>query len=177
MSEVWKPVVGFEGLYEVSDQGRVRSLDRVLWVRNPWGRIGPRRYRGRIIRPGPHQGGYLAIHLNREGEVKSTTAHVLVAQAFIGPRPPGMEVCHNDGDKKNCARSNLRYDTPSGNNRDKEKHGTARKGDNHQTAKLTSGAVKAIRASCEPQQVLAERFGCTFSNISAVQLRKSWRHV
>lgn len=177
MTEVWKPVVGFEGLYEVSDLGRVRSLDRVVRRLNRWGQVSDFFCRGRLIRSGPHQGGYLSIHLYRGGEVKSTTAHVLVAEAFIGPRPAGMEVCHNDGDKKNCAASNLRYDTPSGNNQDKEQHGTARKGDNHQTAKLTTTAVLAIRASREPQQVLADRFGCTFSNISAIQLRKSWRHV
>lgn len=177
MTEIWKPVVGFEGLYEVSNLGRVRGLDRHITRMGRWGRVQSYLHRGRVIRPGPHHGGYLLIHLYRGSEVKSTTAHAIVAEAFIGPRPPGMEVCHNDGDKKNCAESNLRYDTPSGNNQDKEYHGTARRGEDHTRAKLTERDVKEIRASSALQQDLADRYGVTFSNISAIRLRKSWRHV
>jgi DNA-binding transcriptional regulator YiaG len=179
MSEIWKAVPGFEGAYEVSDQGRVRSLDRVVTVSpNRWGGVSRKSIRGRVLVPGPHQGGYQSVNLYAEGAQHSTTVHILVAAAFLGPRPEGHEVCHKDGDHQNSALTNLRYGTPVSNNQDKRRHGTHLQGDEHPTAKLNTRQVLEIRrARGVPQEVLAERYGVTLSNISAVQLRKSWRHV
>lgn len=170
--EQWRPVPDFEGRYEVSDQGRVRSLDRIV----------PRKglVRGRVLSLGPHPGGYLLAHLYPGGAKRvARTVHGLVAEVFLGPRPAGMQVCHADGDPKNNAVPNLRYDTPVGNNADKRPHGTAPLGEKHAGAKLTAREVAIIRSlrGCEPQKDTADRFGITFSNVSAIQRRKSWRHV
>lgn len=170
MSEIWKTIPGFEDAYEVSNLGRVRSLDRQM--------ANGRRMHGRIIRRGPHRGGYASIHLYLDGKVTSTTAHALVALAFLGPRPPGMEVCHEDRDKQNCRLDNLRYDTHVANEADKLAHGTRGEGELSPSNKLTTAQVLDIRARRGvPQQRLADEYGCTFSNISAIQRRKSWRHV
>lgn len=178
IEERWLPVVGFEGSYEVSDRGRVRSLTRYVEQIGRWGKPVSRRMLGRVLAMGPHVGGYVAVHLYRDGLQRATVAHILVAEAFIGPRPPGMEVLHNDGDKQNNAVTNLRYGTKLENEADKDLHGTRPRGEQSVSAKLTAADVKRIRRlKGVPQQELAEEFGCTFSNISAIQLRKSWKHV
>jgi hypothetical protein len=163
--EEWRPVVGFEGRYEVSDQGRVRSIAG--------------QYAGRIVTPGPHKGGYGLLQLYRDGKRTVATVHAVVAAAFIGPRPQGMNVCHNDGTPQNNVVSNLRYDSQGSNNRDKIRHGTALRGERVHFAKLTAAQAKQIRDAKgkELQADTAARFGVTFSNVSAIQLGKSWAHV
>lgn len=112
MTEQWLPVVGWEGLYEVSDMGRVRSLDRQL--------ADGRRVRGRVLRPGKAgDKGYQHVNLTYDGKPVTAYIHALVAAAFIGPRPPRQEVCHNDSDTGNNWAINLRYDTSTGNKMDR----------------------------------------------------------
>lgn len=98
--EHWKPVVGFEGLYEISCVGTVRRpLDMAS------------KRAGRVKKPEPASAGYPYVHLFR-GSGKARTCvgvHRLVAAAFIGPCPEGMEVNHKDADKKNPRASNLEY--------------------------------------------------------------------
>ncbi len=117
-AERWRPVVDWEGLYEVSDHGRVRSLYRVIMRSN--GR--PKTIPARILRPGiagrSRDNGYPLVSLWRSGAGSSEHVHVLVARAFIGPRPAGLFVCHYDDVKTNNALSNLRYDTRAGNEAD-----------------------------------------------------------
>lgn len=117
MDETWLPVVGYEGLYEVSDHGQVRSLDR--WASN--GKVDIL-YRGRMIA----QSGspYLAVRIYKQDGGQTKRIHALVAEAFLGPRPKGLEVCHNNGDKLDNRLANLRYDTKSANMRDSVQHGT-----------------------------------------------------
>lgn len=114
--EQWRPIPGYEGLYEVSDQGRVRSLDRMRPFQG-----GQRPLRGRVLKPWFSR--YWNVRLSREGAIKAHTIHSLVAAAFIGPRPEGMHVCHNNGDCEDNSAKNLRYDTPSSNSLDVVKHG------------------------------------------------------
>lgn len=108
--EAWKPVLGYEGLYEISNLGRTQSFHG----RQP-----------RILRPAiAGKGGYPMVNLARNGVNKSRTVHSLVAEAFIGPRPDGMEVRHKDGQPTNCRASNLTYGTSGDNNLDQVEHGT-----------------------------------------------------
>ena len=119
--EEWRPVVGYEGFYEVSNLGRVRSLDRVI----DHGRNGSTNLRGRILSASvPDKKHYSSVGLSAGGAYRHAMVHTLVATAFIGPRPIGMECCHNDGDKNNNRADNLRWDTPSANQLDRRKHGT-----------------------------------------------------
>lgn len=118
--EQWRPVVGYEGLYEVSDQGRVRSLGRVA-IRRGY----PLRIPGRVLRPTPGDAGRVCIRLfNRDGVKKTLRVSVLVLAAFVGPRPEGLDGCHNNGDPTDNRLSNLRWDTRSANARDAVRHGT-----------------------------------------------------
>lgn len=115
--EVWRAVIGLEGRYEVSDLGRVRSLDREVITSHGV----TRRYRGRPLTPSVGNHGYLVVSVGRR--VKRTV-HSLVAEAFIGPRPNGQEVRHKDGNALDCRAANLEYGTSRDNTADAIRHGT-----------------------------------------------------
>lgn len=118
--ERWRPVVGYEGIYEVSDQGRVRSLDRFFMRRHGEGY----RLRGRVLSP-VYQKGYPTVKLSRSGSVKGRPIHILVAEAFIGPRPVEyVQVRHLNDIKTDNRPSNLAYGTRSDNAQDSLRNGT-----------------------------------------------------
>lgn len=111
---LWRPVPEWVGYYEVSDDGRVRSVSRP----SSRGRIT-----GRILRTSVTPKGYHMVTFTRPGVRRTYSVHRLVGQAFLGPIPDGMQTCHNDGDKDNNTAGNLRYDTQAANELDKRLHG------------------------------------------------------
>ena len=119
--EQWRPVVGYEGLYEVSDMGRVRSLDRV--VSCPRARSKTRLARGILMRPSVIASGHLAAQLSRSGDRKTVGVHRLVLEAFVGPCPDGMEACHYNDIADDNRLSNLRWGTRSDNFYDRVRNG------------------------------------------------------
>lgn len=119
--ERWRAIPGYEGYYEVSDLGRVRSVDR--WINYADGRR--RLYPGQILSLQPHpRGGHLVVRLYAGPSAQTLKVHALVLLAFAGPRPEGMEVCHNNGVGDDNRLSNLRYGSHGENMRDAVKHGT-----------------------------------------------------
>lgn len=183
MGEVWKPVIGYEGLYEVSSHGGVRSLDRVVEQVNRWGRVAPRRLSGKFLTQTVDRGKYAygrrQVKLCARNEAKTRLVSHLVAEAFIGPRPEGLEVCHNDGDNSNNRVENLRYDTPAGNSADKILHGTQQRGADCWNAKLTEDCVRRIRVMAREQtmQRTADAFGISIAQVSRIVNRQRWAHV
>lgn len=117
--EQWRPVVGYEALYEVSDAGRVRRTGAAIVTSNGQ----TRRYGPRFLKIQINKAGYAAVALSRNNVAVKIVVHQLVAEAFIGPRPRGMEVAHWDGRGANAHLGNLRYATPVENNGDKRRHG------------------------------------------------------
>lgn len=109
--EEWRPVVGYEGLYEVSDQGRVRSLPR-------------HGTRGQILKPYVGNRGYPTVNPARDGENRTLPIHRIVAEAFLGPRPEGLVVRHLNGKHNDPRLANLAYGTPRQNQIDSVMHGT-----------------------------------------------------
>jgi len=117
MSENWVPVKDFEGLYEVSDLGNVRSLSRV--------RADGKPMTGRVLKPGTvNYLGHLKVMLAYDGVYTSKLVHHLVLEAFVAPRPPGAETRHLDGVPWNNVPSNLCWGTSGENNDDQVRHGT-----------------------------------------------------
>lgn len=101
MNEIWKDIEGYEGLYQVSNLGRVRSVDRI-------GGRG-RRFNGRILKPKVKTGGYLLVNFSKEGKRKMFSVHRLVAQAFI-PNPEGLpQINHKDENPSNNRVENLEW--------------------------------------------------------------------
>lgn len=111
-SERWRVVPGYEGLYEVSDAGRIRSTRRR-------GTAG-----GLLTHKVTKRGGYLTVSLLRGCEQTTRPVHSVVLEAFVGPRPHGVEIRHLDGDPTNASLANLVYGTRSENGLDKRAHGT-----------------------------------------------------
>lgn len=125
MTETWRPVAGFDDAYEVSDHGRVRSVDRLIETRaDRRKRAFVRLCRGRVLRPAANPHGYLHVNLHREKKQHTRDVHVLVLRAFVGLPPEGAQGCHNDGNPDNNHLSNLRWDSSSENHLDKVRHGT-----------------------------------------------------
>lgn len=119
--EIWKPVVGYEGLYEVSSKGRVRSLPRVFARGATRGEV--------VLRPTIRRGRNgrvekLSVGLTKANVCTTHLVHHLVLTAFSGPRPLGTEACHGNGNAADNRVENLRWDTHSVNEIDKVRHGT-----------------------------------------------------
>ena len=112
--ERWLPVAEFEGMYEVSDMGRVRSLDTEKV--DSRGRI--RRGRGKVLSPGVRASGYEYVNLKDSPKIRRRYVHQLVLESFVGPRPEDAEACHNNGNPADNRISNLRWDSVSENRLD-----------------------------------------------------------
>lgn len=121
INENWKPVPGYDGYYEASYQGKIRSVTRQ--VNTVYG--ATRTHRGKVLRAHTAKGDpHLRIALSRENDRKTIFVHFLVCSAFHGPRPQEMEVCHINGDAKDNRADNLRWGTRGENMVDKQRHGT-----------------------------------------------------
>lgn len=122
-SEHWRPVVGYEGSYEVSDRGRVRSIARA--IRYPKGglrelptRILSQRLRGRA------RSLYPVVELARDNRKLLFKVHILVLEAFVGPRPENFVACHANDEPTDNRLANLRWDTCSANTCDSIANGS-----------------------------------------------------
>lgn len=177
MTEEWRWVPGWEGFYEVSNCGSVRSVDRCITQGSRWG-TQVRVMRGKLLKQFLGTSGYLGVALSRPGYSPRTyLVHRLVASAFLGPPPPGMEVCHNDGVRTRNAASNLRWDSRSSNHSDKRDHGTAGIGDRNPMAKLSEDEALLILRSREPGVVLASRHGVSQTTVCNIKKRRTWTHL
>jgi hypothetical protein len=165
--ERWLPVVGFEGRYEVSDLGRVRSLPR-KWAK------------GGLMKPCLNQ-GYLIVRLSRNARTRSFAIHCLVAEAFLGRRPEGMQVCHGPGGMTDNRLVNLSYGTLSKNNgADRWRDGTMPAGIRSGRAKLTDEIVLECRvraATGVSRSTLAREFGVGKTTITRLVQGHTWKHV
>lgn len=171
--ECWRDVVWFEGAYSVSSHGRVRSNRR----RVPHPAIGSQLVKEKILRQTVGSNGYAHLDLNMHGKPKTVSVHSVVAEAFIGALPPGMEVAHCDGNKANNKASNLRHATPRGNNADRALHGTDPRGERNPAAVLSADDVRAIRLATGRQSDIAKTFGICPAQVSNIIRRVAWSHV
>lgn len=110
---MWKPVNGYEGLYEVSDSGEVRSCDR--YINTDIRHVKSRLIKGKTLAQNTKRNGYRTVDLCRDCKVRTTLVHRIVAEAFI-PNPDGLRfVNHKDSNRANNAASNLEWVTSSEN--------------------------------------------------------------
>lgn len=166
VTETWRPVVGHAG-YEVSDLGRVRSY------RN---RQGHPTAASRLLSPAIVK-GYRHIKLGRSHQTK---VHVLVLEAFAGPRPDGMVCRHLDGNPLNNRLSNLRWGTPEENYADRHLHGTHNTGSRNGRATIDEAMAAAIRerlATGEKHAAIAQDFGVKRGVVACISAGRTWRSV
>lgn len=126
---MWKAIPGFEGHYEASASGRIRSIKKIPL----------------ILKELKHTGGYRRVCLWVNGKDYQFFVHKLILLTFAGPRPVGCQACHADGDKKNNGAFNLRWDTPSANQKDREQHGTEQKGKVRPLRTMSYAEIQEIR--------------------------------
>lgn len=178
MQEIWLPVHGFEGFYEVSSDGQIRSLARV--VKSRWGT--DKHIRSVLKAFGKNSQGYQTVHLYRDGKCNKFYAHRLVAAAHI-PNPYDLpQVNHIDGNKKNNTASNLEWCTASENCQHavKEEIYRSAKGEQIFGAKVTEDAVRTIRLLASTgvmHKVLAAQFGIGRKAITKIVNLQRWKHV
>ena len=175
--EEWRPVCGYEGFYEVSSRGRVRSLSRTRQARRRSGTEFTMRMAGRELVLCLNKDGYLQGTFGVAGVRKNFEVHRIVCEAFHGPAPEGHEAAHNDGIRTNCHEGNLRWATPAGNAADRDRHGTTRRGERHPGAKLSAEVVRCIRLSQRSGPALAREYGVCRSVITRIRARKIWKSV
>lgn len=176
MQENWLPVVGFAGLYEVSDLGQVRSLPR-------------NSTRGQIMIGQEDCAGYFLVGLCKNGRGYRRRIHRLVLESFVGICPDGMECCHKDGDKSNNVSSNLRWDTHRNNIKESFSNGrSAPCGSKTGRAKLVEAQVVEIRGLWPlgrrgnhgrkwSLKDLSEKFMVSKSTISMITNNRCWKHI
>lgn len=167
--EEWRPIPGLQ-YYEASSLGRIRSLDR---------RVGNQTRRGRILKQCPNAKGYPRVSCCENGMGVGTTVANLVARAFIGPKPPGLHCCHNNGDKQDSRACNLRYDTVMANVEDAIRH-RLRPGVRSHSAKLLPRQVIAIYLAKGSGMTAAEiglQFGVGERNVCHIWAKQTWCHI
>lgn len=167
----YRSIAGFWG-YRVGSDGSVWS--RWAYNGHQTRRLGET---WRFLKPQPDGDGYLALNLYRDGRPHRRKVHLLVLEAFVGPRPNSLQGCHNNGVLTNCAVGNLRWDTPAANQHDRLAHGTDSRGTRNGNARLTEQAVRAIRAALAAGAIkksLAEAHGVAPSTISAIASGRIW---
>ena len=168
--EEWRPVVGFETVYEVSSEGRVK-------------RVGDRRHGakiGRILKPAITQFGYEVVGLYDRARYMRRFVHHLVLCAFVGPRQEGHEGRHLNGDRRDNRPSNLAWGTRADNEADKVKLGRSNRGERCGTSKLTQQQVEELRQLAGTglsTAALGKRFGVSQSQASRIVRRERWAHV
>lgn len=174
MQEIWKAVPGYEGLYEASTFGNIRSLDRTVYTKSGVAR----RIKGKILKPqSAIDDPRLHISLCKNYTVIVIRVHLVIAQTFLGDRPKGMHVCHNNGNCTDNKLSNLRYDTPKENEKDKILHGKAQRGTRCHWHKLNDDQVRQIRELAKQNIspiVISEMFGISRQNVSKIKLGTRW---
>lgn len=172
--EIWKDAVGYEGRYQVSSRGQVRSLTYRGYARRT----------PKILKQAPDsRDGYMMVNLHNDIGAKTHKVHQLVAVMFIGPRPPGAYCLHRDGDYLHNSESNVYWGTPAQNQADRARHGTSNVGAQNPMAKLTESAVVQIKALLKVETGrgsltrIAADFGVSVATVSDIKRGKTWRTV
>jgi hypothetical protein len=190
MTEIWKPIPGYEGFYEASSLGRIRSLDRDVVQAKAFGGVCVRHFKGKVLIPKTH-GRYHQVNLAKSGVTRTVNLHSVICEAFHGPRPsPQHEAAHWDRDVANNAVDNLRWATKVENADDKQRHGTMMRGEGHAHAVFQDGQITEIlgrfsdltqgRTKKAPNgsiRKLAEEYGVTVSALENVIYGRSWKHM
>ncbi len=170
--EEYRAIPGFEGLYEASDLGNIRSLGTVQ--SGVWGRslkITTRINKGRVLKAykNTQRGGYMYVNLHKDGRQHMRRVARLVMSAFKGVCPDGQQVAHENGICDDDRLANLAYKTPMQNTHDKYRHGTILSGERSPNVKLSDSDVRDIKASREKRKVIAERYDVHPNHITNIR--------
>jgi len=171
MIEVWKDVPNYEGMYQVSNLGNVKSLDKIV-SHYP---NGTRLRKGKVLKQQKLKSGYLIVSINN----KSKTVHRLICETFISNPHKKKQVNHINGIKSDNRVKNLEWCNAKENIAHAKKLGLRNfEGSKSVNAKLTEQQVIEIRSDkINLHKDIAEKYGVEKSLISKIKLRKMWTHI
>lgn len=178
--EIWKDIPGYEGVYQVSSLGRVKSCARL--IADTTGRV--RRWAERILVATPGSHGYPMVHLMSGNRPDRRTVHRLVAEAFLpAPSMPDMQVNHKDGSRSNNSAQNLEWVTRRGNLQHAAAMGRLAhpraKGAENGNARWTEAEVMRVRSMypSKSMKAIAAETGIPFTTVRRMVRRITWGHV
>lgn len=190
MQEIWKDIPGFEGHYQASNLGKLRSLDRSHFFTTRHKTKGFRKIKGREIRPKfCAANGYWMISLSKGGKIYYNTLHKVVALTFLIKPEGKYEINHKDGVKINNHIENLEWVTSSENRKHAFKMGLqdktiaaakARCGMKASNVRFNNSQIKKIREENKnglSLRKLAIKYKCGKSTIFGIVKRQTWRHI
>lgn len=176
MQEVWKDIKGYEGYYQVSNLGRVKSLDRNIHYSNGY----TRRHFGKMMRPHLNK-GYLSVKLKKNTKAAHGKIHRLVAQSFIPQISLSKDqVNHIDGNKLNNRVDNLEWCTLQENHKHAGQLNLRPVGEKAGRAKLKRSQVIEVLNEYkkgEKRSEIAKKLGVSWSCINRIVQKKSWKHI
>lgn len=177
MSEEWKDIKGYEGLYQVSNWGRVRSLDRAFRDK----RNGRKVYKGKILKQHIRKDGYHELSLCNAGVQKTVKVHQLVLETFTGKKAEKnkLECRHLNGDKSDNRLANICWGNQEENYQDRRDHGTENDGTKNGRAILTVEQVLEIRnnTGVRNNPKLAEKYVVDITTIQKIRNGKLWKYL
>ncbi len=168
VNEIWKAVVGYEGIYSISSHGRLRR------------EISNTNTKAGRITTGCKDAHYMKISLSKNGIKKHKAIHQVMAEAFIGKLPKGYHTNHKDSNKLNNNISNLEYITAGDNIRHSAMAGTHPHGARVGGSKLTDRKVLRIKDMLKkgtPSVFIAKLYGVSKSNICQIKKGEIWKHL
>lgn len=173
-SEEWRDIPSYEGLYQVSNLGRVKSLPKA--VLDPSGRI--RRYGERILKQQPvSKYGHLKVGLYKDAVCTELLVHRLLLMTFVRMPCEGEEALHGDGNPTNNLLENLRWGSSKENSEDCRNHGTLARGTSLPQTKLTEDDVLAIRADGRSSNIISLDYDVSARHIRTIKANKLWKHI
>jgi hypothetical protein len=175
MQEIWLPVLGYEGLYEVSNMGEVRSLDRIV---PHFEETFLRKIKARKLLKTFDKQGRNYVTFSKNGKTNKVRVHIIVATHFIGERPKGLDICHNDGNPSNNCVTNLRYDTKKANMKDMICHGNSQRGERNYNTIATTEQIFKIRRLRKDGLIYKDiciQVGLSFDLVAKVCQGRSWK--
>ena len=172
--EIWKDIEGYEGLYQVSNLGNVKSLNRLI----KHNRSGFLKLKSKIIKPCTTKTGYVVFHLYKNSKQTHKTAHRLVAECFLENIFSKEDINHIDGNKLNNNILNLEWNTRSENLKHAYNTGLKERGEKHYNSKLTEKNILIIRElKGFSHTKIAEQYNVSRKCISKIINKETWKHV
>lgn len=179
MQEFWKSIKGYEDKYEVSNLGRVRSIDRKISYTRFDGKVVVRSYKSKILRPAVNRHGYLMVVLGFKG--LNTTVHRLVAKTFLKNNTDKKCINHIDGNKQNNFVNNLEWCSYTENMLHSMKNKLHPSGEKLHLSKLNENQVLEIRSLYKDKKMnqteISEFYGVNQSTISLIVNNNTWKYI
>lgn len=163
--DLWREIPGFDGRYEASAFGEIRSTGKT----ENWSRW--KAYSGKVLKLQKNRNGYMQVSLRSDGKDKSFLVHRLVALAFYGEPLDGMQVCHGNGRRDDNRVENLRWGTAKENQGDRILHGTSCIGSDHPRCNITKADEEAIAMDNGTISSIARKYGVSRDAVRAIKKR------